>query len=75
MTGNLDKLTQYLDTEFTDADMDVGAGRSIHFQPRAQVEALRSAIDGASKSTRWKLRSKIGERQQWYVEPEEVGHN
>ena len=75
VTGNLDKLTQYLDSEFTDADMDVGEGRSIRFDPRAQVDALRAAIEGGSKSTRWKLRSKVGERQQWYVEPEEVGHN
>lgn len=75
VTGNLAKLTQYLDTEFTDADMDVGPQRAVRYQPRAQVEALWAAIDTAPKSTRWKLRSKIGERQQWYVEPEEVGHN
>ena len=75
VTGNLDKLTQYLDTDFTSADMDVGEGRAVRFDPRAQVEAMRAAIEAAPKSTRWKLRSKIGDRQQWYVEPEEVGHN
>jgi hypothetical protein len=75
LTGNLDKLTQYLDSDFTEADMDVGGGRAVRFDPRAQVEGLRKAIDEAPKSTRWKLRSTVGERQQWYQEPEEVGHN
>jgi hypothetical protein len=42
---------------------------------RKQLQGLRDAIEQAPKSTRWKLRSRIGERQQWYVEPEEVGHN
>ena len=41
----------------------------------AQVTALRDAINSAPKSARWKLRAAVGERQQWYVEPEEVGHN
>ena len=75
VTGNLEKLTQYLDSDFTEADMDVGGGRVVRFDPRAQVVALRKAIDDAPKSTRWKLRSTVGERQQWYQEPEEVQHN
>ena len=73
VTGNLDKLIQFLDTDYTDADLDIGT-RPVRFDPRAQIEALRAAIDSAPKSTRWKLRSRIGERQQWYVEPEEVAH-
>ncbi len=75
VTGNLDKLSQYLDSEFTPEDMDVGGGRVVRFQPREQVAGLRKAIDDAPKSTRWKLRSRVGERQQWYTEPEEVQHN
>jgi hypothetical protein len=74
VTGNLDRLQQYLDSDFTEADMDVGGARGVLFDPRAQVAALRKAIDDAPKSTRWKLRSAVGERQQWYVEPEEVAH-
>ena len=73
VTGNLDKLAQFLDSDFTEADLDIG-GRPVRFDPRAQVAALRAAIDDAPKSTRWKLRSTVGERQQWYVEPEEVAH-
>ena len=34
-----------------------------------------TAIDDAPKSTRWKLRSRVGERQAWYKDPEEMGHN
>jgi hypothetical protein len=74
-TGNLDVLDEYLDTEFTEADVDIGGERPVRFDPRAQVAALREAIKTAPKSTRWKLRARVGERQQWYVEPEEVGHN
>jgi hypothetical protein len=27
-----------------------------------------------TKSTRWKMRARVGERVAWYVLPEEVGH-
>ena len=55
--------------------MDIGGEREVLFDPKAQVAALRAAINDAPKSTRWKLRAAVGERQQWYVLPEEVGHN
>src|SRR4029078_2577881 len=64
VTGNLDKLQQYLDTDFVPEDVDIGGEREVLFDPRAQVAALRAAIDAAPKSTRWKLRSTVGERQQ-----------
>lgn len=38
----------------------------------ARVERLLAEIDRAPKSRRWKLRDRIGERKQWYEEPEEV---
>ena len=38
----------------------------------AQIADLRTAIDEAPKSTRWRLRAKVGERKRWYEEPEEV---
>jgi hypothetical protein len=74
VTGNLKVLQDYLDSEFTEADLDVGV-RPVRYDIRDQVAGLRDAIEAAPKSTRWKLRSKVGDRQQWYVEPEEVGHN
>jgi len=38
----------------------------------AQLADLRAAMEAAPKSRAWKLRAKIGERRQWYEEPEEV---
>ncbi len=73
VTGNLTVLERYLNSEFTPADLDVGA-RPVRFDAMSQVRQLREAIDGAPKSTRWKLRAAVGERQKWYAEPEEVGH-
>jgi hypothetical protein len=35
-----------------------------------RVDHLRSAIEESSKTIRWKLRSIIGERKQWYRRPE-----
>lgn len=74
VTGNLDVLRQFLETEFVAADLDVGS-RPVRFDALSQVDALRQAIDTAPKSGRWKLRAAIGERQKWYAEPEEVGHD
>lgn len=72
VTGNLDRLAQYLEVELRDGDLDVG--RAIRYDPAPQVKALREAIDAAPKSARWRLRARVGERVPWYAEPEEVGH-
>ena len=63
VTGNLDTLEQYLATELTPEDLDLNNGRPLLFDPAAQIAALRTAIDDAPKSTRWKLRARVGERQ------------
>ncbi len=75
VTGNLDTLDQYLAVEVTPDDLDLNNGREILFQPGAQIAALRKAIEDAPKSTRWKLRARVGDRQVWYQDPEEMGHN
>ena len=36
------------------------------------ITAVSEAIDGEPKSRGWRLRARIGERKQWYEEPEEV---
>ena len=36
-----------------------------------RLRALWAAIERAPKSTRWKLRSRVGDRVRWYEEPEE----
>jgi hypothetical protein len=39
----------------------------------SRVDDLRKRIDAEPKSRKWKLRARVGERVQWYEEPEEVG--
>ena len=75
VTGNLDTLDKYLAVEVTPDDLDLNNGREVLFQPGGQIAALRKAIEDAPQSTRWKLRARVGERQMWYQEPEEMGHN
>jgi len=75
VTGNLGTLDQFLATDLTPEDLDLNNGRSVLFEPAAQIATLRTAIDDAPKSTRWKLRARVGERQTWYQDPEEMGHN
>jgi hypothetical protein len=72
VTGNLDKLEAFIARDL--GPDDLAFGRESRFDPAAQVADLRAGIDAASKSTRWKLRSRVGDRVQWYQEPEEVGH-
>ena len=71
-TDNLEKLRQFLDDELTDNELDTG--RPPRFDARTQIAALRAAIDAAPKSTKWRLRARIGDRMTWYELPEEVGH-
>lgn len=72
VTGNLERSRQFLAGEVQPGELDFG--RPARFDAAGQVEALRSAIDDAPKSTRWRLRARVGDRVQWYQEPEEVGH-
>jgi len=75
VTGNLTVLDQFLATEYAPADLDLNNGREILFDPGQQIAALRTAIEDAPKSTRWKLRARVGERTAWYNDPEEMGHD
>jgi len=75
VTGNLDTLDRYLAVELAPEDLDLNNGRPVLFDPGAQVAALRTIINDAPKSTRWKLRARVGERTVWYNEPEEMGHD
>lgn len=74
VTGNLDKLEQYLATDYQPDDLDLGTGEAVHYDVSAQLAGLQSAIDTAPKSSRWKLRARVGERVTWYAEPEEMEH-
>jgi hypothetical protein len=70
--GNLAKLEGYLADQLEPGELEFG--RPPRFDVRAQISALRDAIEASPKSARWKLRARVGERVQWYEEPEEVGH-
>lgn len=71
-TANLAALDAYAaETAGSDRIALVG---TPEFDPRAQVERLRRAIDEAPKSLSWRLRSRVGDRVPWYDEPEEEAH-
>jgi len=72
VSGNLDRCRHFLAEEIQPGELDFG--RPPRFDAGAQVDALDKAIDEAPKSARWRLRARVGERVQWYQEPEEVGH-
>jgi hypothetical protein len=72
ITDNLDKLLGIAGGDLQPGELDFG--RVPRFQAAAQVAELREAIDSAPKSTKWKLRARVGDRMVWYEEPEEVGH-
>jgi hypothetical protein len=55
-------------------DAEIATGRPRRFDLASQLRELREAIDDAPKSTRWKVRARVGDRVAWYAEPEEVGH-
>ena len=50
------------------------AGRSCSTRPRRSRPFGRPSTTRRSRR-RWKLRARVGERQKWYQEPEEMGHN
>jgi hypothetical protein len=44
------------------------------YDPIAQARRIREQCDACSKTLKWKLRAKVGDRVQWYELPEEVAH-
>jgi hypothetical protein len=61
-TENLGKLV-----ERADQGRLPGDGPTV----KRRAEELSEAIDSSKKSFKWKTRAKVGDRVQWYVEPEE----
>jgi hypothetical protein len=68
-TMNLEKLIHFAEDEHSDL---VPEART--FEPGEQARRIRRFCDDVPKPVRWKIRSKVGDRVQWYQEPEEVGH-
>lgn len=73
VTGNLDQLERFLEHDLAAGELDFG--RETRLDPIAQIAELRAAIDSTPKSTRWKLRARVGERAPWYELPEEIAHD
>ncbi|MFB6207279.1 MAG: hypothetical protein ABEJ05_12215 [Haloglomus sp.] len=61
VTMSLDRVDEYVASNDLPLDEAEIADRN---------DALRTSIEEASKSLRWKLRSLVGERKQWYNQPE-----
>ncbi len=72
LTGNLDKMRMLVNTEIGPGELDFS--RPPKFDVLEQVAALHKAVDDAPKSMKWRMRAQVGERVQWFEEPEEVGH-
>jgi hypothetical protein len=68
-TGNLDRVI-----ELGRGDLARLVPANAPHNPIEQAVRLRSEADSMPKTLRWKIRSKVGERVQWYELPEEVGH-
>jgi len=68
-TGNLDRVVELVRGELARL---VPPG--CDFDPVDQAIALRKHADAVPKGLKWKVRSRVGDRVQWYELPEEVGH-
>lgn len=68
-TMNLEKVILY--AEGRPGDL---VPEDRRFDPSAQAITLLEACNAAPKTLKWKIRSKVGDRVQWYELPEEVGH-
>ncbi len=69
VTSNLEKVV-----DIVQRDLRHFVPASAVHDPIAQALSLRQFAESVPKSLRWKLRSKVGERVQWYQLPEEAGH-
>jgi hypothetical protein len=67
VTGNLQITLEYLDRyeQLTAEDKQV---------VRQRIAELQQRINDYPKTTRWKLRARIGERVKWYKDVEELAH-
>lgn len=62
---NLERLREQIDS--------YGLGAQDRDAVLSRADALWAQIQAAPKSAKWKMRSRVGDRKRWYVEPDEVG--
>jgi hypothetical protein len=63
VTGNLQKVGKRVESGSYPANDKSGL--------LAKAASIRDAIDSKDKTLRWKLRSSVGEKVQWYLDVEE----
>ncbi len=61
---SIGKVKRYLDT--------MEAEKQEHDALRARLGGLEAALQNSSKSMKWKMRDRVGEKMKWYELPEEV---
>src|SRR5215211_2398656 len=66
-TINLEKLIHFAEDEHSDL-----VPEATSFEPGEQARKIRQFCEDVPKPVKWKIRSKVGDRVQWYQEPEEV---
>jgi hypothetical protein len=69
VTQNLDTIVHLGTGEHADL-----VPEARQFDPMVQAKDIREFCDACPKSLRWKIRSKVGDRMQWYELPEVVEH-
>jgi hypothetical protein len=69
VTRNLERVAT-----LAEGDLSHLVPSSPPFDPTEQAHQLLDCAEATPKSLRWKIRSKVGERVQWYEIPEETGH-
>src|SRR5215469_1050081 len=70
ITLNLDRITALASGDGQRLVPAGGKHRAV-----AQLGVLRTAMETAPKSLRWKARARVGERVRWYEMPEETAHH
>jgi hypothetical protein len=65
--GNVEAITQLLPSiDLAASDRELVAER---------LQRLWAHVEATPKSRRWRARARVGDRRQWYEEPEEIAHN
>jgi hypothetical protein len=67
-TGSLEKLPKLV------GDNPALVPEEAAFDPLEQAAALLEFAHSVPKSSKWKLRARVGDRVKWYELPEEVAH-
>lgn len=74
VTKNLEKIMKLIDEKY-EGPAGPLVPMKANFDPQSALQEILDFCNAVTKSGKWKLRDKIGERKKWYAEPEEVPHD